>query len=136
MADQPSLKDIHRDLIEIREALQDAAMFGRELPRISEDIKTYVGRQTEVVPMRTLATSGLVLRQDIPVVIQAADDGFTATFFDANVSMSGDTKEEAFANLRGMIVDLFLDLDSEPADRLGRGPHLQMQVLNSFIRKA
>jgi dCTP deaminase len=136
----PSLKDVHHDLLEIREYLKDAAMFGRDLPRVSEEIKSYIdsklGRlwqQVETVPMTTLATAELKLQRDIPIVIEQMEDGFVATFFDANLSMSGDTQEEAFRNVRGLIIDIFSDLDSEPADRLGPGPRMQLQVLRSFI---
>jgi hypothetical protein len=96
----PSLKEVHHDLLEIREYLKDAAMFGRDLPRVSEEIRAYIDSKT---------------------------------FFDANLTMSGDTQEEAFRNVRGLIVDIFSDLDREPADRLGPGPKMQLQVLRSFI---
>jgi dCTP deaminase len=138
----PTLKDVHHDLLEIREYLKDAAMFGRELPGVSAEIKSYIDQKmaptaapAEVVPMRTLAVVGLAVTRDIPVTIQWLDESYTATFFDANISMSGDTKEEAFSNLRGMIADLFIDLDAEPADRLGPGPRLQLQVLRSFVAR-
>jgi hypothetical protein len=137
----PSLRDVHHDLLEIREHLRDAAMFGRDLPRVSEEIKAYLDEKlswlshyVETVPMTTLATLGLTLRRDIPVVIDQTDSGFVATFFDANLSMSGDTKEEAFRNLRGLLVDVFTDLEREPPDRLGPGPPMQLQVLPSFIQ--
>jgi hypothetical protein len=103
---------------------------------IAEALDAYLGsepRQTETVSITTLATTGLKLRRDIPIVIERVDDGFVATFFDANLSMSGDTQEEAFRNVRELIVDIFNDLDSEPADRLGPGPRMQIQVLRSFI---
>jgi len=136
----PSLKDIHHDLLEIREYLKDAAMFGRDLPRVPEEIKAYMdskfsrlSHQFETVSMTTLATPELNLLRDIPVIIEQTDSGFVATFFDANLSMSGDTQEEAFSNLRGLLVDVFDDLDSEPPDRLGPGPSTQLRVLRSFI---
>jgi dCTP deaminase len=136
----PSLKDVHHDLLEIRDYLKDAAMLGRDLPRVSEEIKAYIdsklgrlSQQVETVPMTTLATTELNLQRDIPIVIEQTDDGFVAIFFDANLSMSGDTQEEAFRNVRGLIVDIFMGLDGEPADRLGPGPKMQLQVLRSFI---
>ena len=138
----PSLKDVHHDLLEIREYLKDAAMFGRDLPRISEEIRQYIdsklGRlphKIETVPMTTLATTDLKLQRDIPIVIEETDGGFVATFFDANLSMSGDTQEEAFRNVRGLIVDILSDLEGEPFDRLGPGPRMQLQVLQSFVTR-
>jgi dCTP deaminase len=138
----PSLKDVHHDLLEIREYLKDAAMFGRDLPRVSEEIRQYIdsklGRlshKIETVPMTTLATANLKLQRDIPIVIEETDGGFVATFFDANLSMSGDTQEEAFRNVRGLIVDILSDLEGEPFDRLGPGPRMQLQVLQSFVTR-
>jgi predicted DNA-binding protein len=103
---------------------------------IAEAIDVYLGsesHQIETVPITTLATDGLKLKRDIPIVIEPVEDSFVATFFDANLSMSGDTQEEAFRNVRGLIIDIFNDLESEPADRLGPGPKMQLQVLRSFI---
>jgi len=105
---------------------------------IAEAIDVYLGsepHQIETVPITTLATAGLKLQRDIPIVIEQVDGGFVATFFDANLSMSGDTQEEAFRNVRGLIADIFSDLDSEPADRLGPGPKMQINVLRSFIAR-
>jgi dCTP deaminase len=139
----PSLRDVHRDLLEIREYLKDAAMFGRDLPRVSEEIRAHIdsklsslSHQFETVSMTTLAIPDLTLKRDIPVVIEQTDGGFVATFFDANLSMSGDTPEEAFRNLRGLIVDIFQDLDRESSDRLGPGPRTQQQILRAIIVRA
>jgi dCTP deaminase len=136
----PSLKDVHRDLLEIQANLREAAMFGRDLSRFSDEIKAYIdstvgrlSRRLEIVPMTTLAAPGFTLQRDIPIIIEQTEDAFVATFLDANLSMSGDNKEEAFANLRGFIVDLFNDLSEEPFDRLGPGPSLQLRVLSTFI---
>jgi predicted RNase H-like HicB family nuclease len=73
--------------------------------------------------------------RDIPVVIQAADGGFTASFFDANVSMSGDTEQEAFSNLKLFLIDLLEDLESEPPAKLGPEPRRQLALLQSLIHK-
>ncbi len=103
---------------------------------IAEAIDAYLGSEShhiETVPITALPTTGLKLPRDIPIVIEPVDDGFVATFFDANLSMSGDTQEEAFSNVRGLIIDIFSDLASEPAGRLGPGPKMQLQALRSFI---
>ena len=145
----PSLKDIHRDFVEVRDYLKEAALFGRELP-------TWVDRQSDMmnkladvagylrglsttrvgpIPITTLAPSHYELRRDIPAVLQPVDDGFTATFFDANISASGDTEEEAVSNLRSLIVDIFVDLQSEAPARLGSEPSRQLAVLKALIRE-
>lgn len=91
---------------------------------------------TAVIPIATLVPEPYELTKDIPAVLQPADDGFIATFFDANISTSGDTEEEAVSNLRSLIVDIFEYLESEPMKALGPEPRRQLAVLRAFIRRA
>lgn len=91
---------------------------------------------TAVIPIATLVPEPYDLTKDIPAVLQPADDGFVATFFDANISTSGDTEEEAVSNLRSLIVDIFEYLESEPMEALGPEPTRQLEVLRAFIRRA
>ena len=58
-----------------------------------------------------------------------------ASFFDANIHASGDTEEEAFRNLKSLILDTFDSLSAEPAHRLGPEPTRQLAVLRQFVRK-
>lgn len=88
-----------------------------------------------VAPMTTLNEPGLRLVQHIPVVIQTTDeDSYVATFFDANIGISGDTPEEAFANLRALIADIFEELENDK-HRLGPATTVQLAVLRQFIRE-
>lgn len=103
----------------------------RELQEIREKVDRT--RQTFVAPITTLAPEPYRLIRDIPIVVQPVDEGFTATFFDANIATSGDTEEEAISNLRTLIVDMIEYLRSEPEEALGPGPRRQLQVLNAFI---
>ncbi len=86
------------------------------------------------VPITTLAPDPFELTRDIPVVVQPADDGYIATFYDANISMCGDTKEESVANLRLLLVDVFDELEKEEA-QLGPALVRQLAVLRRFIRR-
>lgn len=87
-----------------------------------------------VVPIRTLEPEPFDLARDIPAVVQPTDDGYLATFFDANIGMTGDTKEEAVANLKLLLVDVFDDLEKEERQL---GPKLvrQLAVLRSFMKR-
>lgn len=91
--------------------------------------------QPIIVPITTFAPEPFELRDSLWVVVQPVADGFTATFFDANISTSGDTQQEAVANLKDLILDVFLDLEEEPKDRLGPEPARQLAVLRALIRK-
>ena len=66
-------------------------------------------------------------------MLQASEGGFIATFFDANISTSGDTEEEAVSNLRSLILDTFEHLESVPREELGPEPRRQLEVLKVFL---
>ena len=76
------------------------------------------------------------LKRPIPVNLQPSGDGFIATFFDANISTSGETEEEAFSNLRSLLLDTLDSFASKPADDLGPEPTRQLAVLRHFIRRS
>jgi len=58
-----------------------------------------------------------------------------ASFFDANLSASGDTEREAVSNLKDMIV-LSLEMFEKLSDeQLGPGPARQKVVLADFVRR-
>ncbi|MFZ1935854.1 MAG: antitoxin family protein [Thermoguttaceae bacterium] len=86
------------------------------------------------VPITTLEPEPFDLLRSIPVVVQPADDSFQATFFDANIGITGDTKEEAVANLRVLLVDVFEELEKEEA-RLGPQMVKQLAVLRAFMKR-
>lgn len=96
--------------------------------------------QPILVPVTTFAPEPFTvrdpLRDPIWAVVQPVEDSFVATFFDANLSTSGDTQEEAMANLKDLILDVYLDLAEEPPERLGPEPRRQLAVLASLIRRA
>ena len=71
----------------------------------------------------------------IPVAIRRADDGFLAGFFDANIHTSGETEQEAFDNLRSLILDYYEALEHEKPELLGPEPTRQLAILRDFIRK-
>lgn len=51
-----------------------------------------------MIPITTLAPEPYETRRDIRVVVEPATDGFIGTFFDANISTSGDMRGEAVSN--------------------------------------
>jgi dCTP deaminase len=145
----PSLKDMHRDIIQLLETMKDAATLGKDMPRLVAQYDEAVVKMATVtgylqglsatrlgpVPLTSLDPGLYELERNIPVVLKPSDDGFTATFFDANIGTSGDTEEEAVDNLRTLIIDTFKLLNSEPIDRLGPEPQRQIRLLRSLIRK-
>lgn len=86
-----------------------------------------------VVPIASLAPEPYKLIRDIPVLVASCGESFTASFMDANISASGDTQEEAFSNLKGLLLDVFESLADD--GNLGSGPHRQKYVLAEFIKR-
>jgi hypothetical protein len=87
------------------------------------------------VPINTFAPEPYELRQPLLFVLQREGDAFIASFFDANVHASGDTQEEAFRNLKSLVLDVFDSLCAEPPGKLGPEPRRQLAVLQEFIGK-
>jgi predicted RNase H-like HicB family nuclease len=86
-------------------------------------------------PITTFAPEPYEASPPALVVIQRSEDAFVASFFDANIHASGDTEEEAFRNLKSLILDIFESLSGEPPGRLGPEPKRQLAVLRQLIRK-
>src|SRR5260370_31321900 len=106
------------------------------MAEVTEYLRGMSSTRVGPIPITVLAPGRYELVKDIPAVLQPVDDGFTATFFDANISSSGDTEEEAVSNLRSLIVQIFEDLEAEAPERLGPEPKRQLEVLRALIRHA
>ena len=87
------------------------------------------------VPITTFAPEPYELRRPLVVLVQPEEEGFTASHFDANLHASGDTEEEAFRNLKSLVLDVFDSLCAEPPEQLGPEPKRQFAVLKEFIHK-
>lgn len=149
----PSLKDVlkevHQDIGQLQQTMKDAATLGKDMPQLIALYEEATGKMANVtaylqglsvtrlgpIPLTSLDPDKYELGRDIPVVLQPSDDGFTATFFDANIGSSGDTEEEAIDNLRTLIIDTFELLESTRPEKLGREPRRRLNVLRSIIRK-
>jgi len=90
----------------------------------------------ELAVIQTFEPEPYELLRPITVAIREDGDGYMATFYDANISTAGDTEQEAFENLKSLILDVFDSLAREQPERLGPEPQRQMAVLRSFLRAA
>jgi hypothetical protein len=86
---------------------------------------------SDVILVQNLGSSLQVL-EPFRIVVQPIDDGFVASFAEANVNASGENADEALDNLVSIIRDLYL-LFSEKKDRLGPEPSRQYSILLSHI---
>jgi len=70
----------------------------------------------------------------IRALVRQDKDSFVATFVDANIGASGETQNDAVANLKDMMVALFGRLSKEEG-RLGKEPARQLAVLRAVLRR-
>lgn len=76
------------------------------------------------------------LLQPIPIHVRAVGwGGFMASFQAANISATGDDRDEAVANLAAELLDAFEDYLGE-VDHLGPEPARQLGVLRSYLAPA
>jgi predicted RNase H-like HicB family nuclease len=88
---------------------------------------------TKIVPIQTFAPEPYTLLRPISVLIEDSEDGYLASFFDANIGTSGETEQEAFENLKSLVLDIFDSLSREASERLGPEPARQLAVLRSAV---
>ncbi len=92
-------------------------------------------RQSPIlVPIQTLAPEPYELIKPITVVVRFQEEHYIASFFDANISSSGDTHSEAIFNLKDMLISMFDMLEDMDDSQLGPEPLRQKQMLREFIR--
>jgi len=91
--------------------------------------------QTLVVPVNTFAPEPYELLNKFFVSVHSVEDGFEASWYDANIHTSGENEEEAVSNLKSLILDFFDSLSKEPPEKLGVEPKRQLSVIKAFIKR-
>ena len=86
-----------------------------------------------IVPVETFEPEPFDALRPFCVVVEDTGTEFTATLYDANVSASGETQEDAVSNLKDMMLSVFEYLESE--ENLGAAMRHQKAVLTSIIRR-
>jgi len=106
------------------------------IDKLLSELRARVARleehQTIIVPVETFDPEPYDVVRAFSVVVEPIDDEFTATFYDANLSASGDTTTEAVSNLKDVILSTFELLATE--EKLGVAMARQKAVLGSIIR--
>ncbi len=86
-----------------------------------------------LVPIETFTPEPYEVVKPFHVVVRFQDSEYIASFFDANLSASGDTQMEAIVNLKDIITATFDILTTENEKELGPGPLQQKKVLGEFM---
>jgi hypothetical protein len=81
----------------------------------------------------SLGIPGYGLLKPIPVTILPDGGEFIATFFDANISTGGDTREGACASLQSLIAEFYDDLATSRQEQLGPSLQRRKHVLMEFV---
>jgi predicted RNase H-like HicB family nuclease len=107
--------------------------------KLQTQVKDLMGKLAShsiIVPIASFAPEPYEVLKPFSVVVKPVDNEYVATFFDANLSMTGDTEVEAVDNLKDIILTVFDKLQTETSDNLGVEPKRQLDILRSLIRKA
>jgi len=107
---------------------RDVALLKRRISTL-EEIKPII------VPIETFDPEPYEILKTFYAVIQQHEEEYVAYYFDANLSATGDTKEEAIYNLKDIIIATFDVLSSHNESELGLGPLRQIKLLKKIIRK-
>ena len=107
----------------------------REVILVKERCTTLENRQPVLVPIASLAPEPYDVVKPFHAVVQLHEHEYIATFFDANISASGDTQAEAILNLKDVLLGALEILAVRDEKDLGAGSLHQKRVLGEFIRK-
>lgn len=105
-----------------------------EFRTIKQRLKNLEENKFIIVAVDTLTPDPYIVEKPFHVVIKNEGDSYIASFYDANINASGDTEEEALANLKDILVCLYNKLNSIREDKLGNAMLKQRKILNEFIR--
>lgn len=107
----------------------------REITLLKERCSVLERLSPILVPIESLAPEPYEVVKPLHAVVRYQNEQYIASFFDANLSASGDTQVEAVLNLKDIIVGTFEVVTMLEESELGPGPFQQRKVLEEFIRK-
>jgi predicted RNase H-like HicB family nuclease len=129
---------IHQLSVIIANRLEQVLRLNRledQVAELSARVEHLTG-QVKTVCIHTFEPEPYEILRPVPIVVEPSGEEFSASFFDANISTSGETEQEAFDNIKNLILDIYDSLTREASDRLGPEPQRQLAVLRSFVRGA
>jgi hypothetical protein len=105
----------------------------REIAVLRERTHLLEEQRPLLVPVQTLEPEPYRTLAPFTVVVRAEQDEYLASWFDANLVASGSSPEEAFSNLKDIIVAVYESLKNLPEEQMGPGPARQIKILRKFI---
>ena len=107
----------------------------RELILLKDRVATLECSTPTLVPIETLAPEPYEVLRPFLIVLRPYEEEHIATWFDANISASGETAEDALCNFKDILIATFECLTRHKPNQLGPSPACQLTVLQEFIRK-
>lgn len=90
---------------------------------------------TVIIPINTFAPLPIEAAKPIQVVVQCFEDDYVASFFDANISASGETLQIALDNLKDLIAMQFEHLEHKTDSKLGTAMRRKKSVLMAVFKR-
>jgi hypothetical protein len=106
-----------------------------QVESLTEKVHVLASRCSAIVPIATFAPEPFEPLKEIKTVVEESEDEFIASFYDANVSAGGSNRQEAYENLKDLLLSRFDYLDKMPPQQLGPALQRQIAVLREFIRR-
>lgn len=136
------VEDWHHEIHELLNRITDDLQINPQVITLEKEIELLKNRITKleenksiIVPIETFAPEPYELLKPFHIVLQQDEDEFIASFFEANLGASGDTKKEAIDNLKDIIISTFEILKEHKESQIGPEPFRQLKVLEEFIRE-
>jgi hypothetical protein len=105
-----------------------------EISRQAPSANTLVEPRITHDYIRAFEDASYAVMEPIPIQYERGRMGYTASFEEANIAISGMSKFEAYHALEVEIMDAFDDWSADES-ALGRAPRQQLAVLKRFIHK-
>lgn len=112
-----------------------SASLAEQVTLLEARVAELAERESFIVPITTFDPEPFDLLREIKAVVQRSGDDYLASFFDANVNVSGVNEVDAIDNLKDLLLSRFEFLSGLAGEKLGPGPARQLAVLSQFIRR-
>ena len=132
---QELLADLSQELLSRWNALARIEALETEVLLLKERFLRFISAAPLEVQIETFAPDDYEVLRPLRTVVRFSGDNYIATFFDANISASGDTPEDAVWNLKDVILETYEILQTFDKDKLGLGPSRQKSVLEEHIQE-
>lgn len=106
------------------------------LETLTAKVDQLAANPSQSVCLRSFAPEPFEAAVPVDVLIVSDEDGFQASFLDANLHAYGETREEALFNMKATILETYQRLREMPDARLGRSMLRQKRLLSHYLREA